>query len=129
VTVTAEWILNGLWKLLTGPSKGLGLTAPRRKALKLILEFEGGQDFLTIRPEREIEGLLHALWELAHMRVPKQTRAKLKAKVWATYVAFLIMRGSCCAHRSEDERLFYWREGHWPAPHGAPGVLKLDEIL
>ena len=72
VTVTVEWILNGLWKLLTGPSKDLGLTAPRRNALKLILECEEGQNFLTTRPEREIEGLLHCLWELAHMRLPKQ---------------------------------------------------------
>ena len=28
-------------------------------------------------------------------------------------------------HRTEDERLFYWREGRWPATRTVPGVLKL----
>jgi hypothetical protein len=125
VTITAQVILNGLCELLTGPSKGMGLTAPRRDAFKLILQCHGGQDFLTTRPEREIEGLLHCLWESAHMELPKQTRAKLKAQAWETYVAFLIMRGSCCAHRTEDERLFYWRQGRWPATRSAPGVSSL----
>jgi hypothetical protein len=59
------------------------------------------------------------------MELPKQTRAKLKAQAWETYVAFLIMRGSCCAHRTEDERLFYWRQGRWPATRSAPGVSSL----
>jgi hypothetical protein len=57
------------------------------------------------------------------MKLPEQTRAKVKTQTWATYVALLIMRGSCCAHRTEDERLFYWREGHWPATGSALGVL------
>src|SRR5215475_11835668 len=79
VTVTAEWILNELWKLLTGPSKGLALTTPRRNALKLILECEGGQTFLTTRPERELEGLLHCLWELAHRRLPNYAGFMLRS--------------------------------------------------
>ena len=121
-TITAQWILNGLWELLTGPSKGVGLTAPRRNALKLILECKGGQEFLITRPERDIEELLHRLWESANLNRANKTRAGLKALVWATYVAFLIMRGSCCAHRIEDERQFYWHEGHWPATRGDAGM-------
>src|SRR5215468_8315068 len=104
---------QGLWKLQTGPSKGLGLTAPRRNALKLILQCEEGQNFLTTRPEREIEGPLHRLRDFAHMELPTKTRAK--EATCLTCVAFLMMRGSC-AHRTDDENLFYWREGHWPAP-------------
>jgi hypothetical protein len=114
VTITAADILNGLWSLLNGPSKNGGLTTGQRKALKLILECRGGQEFLTTRTENELEELPHRLWEWAHMTLPKKTRAKLKAQAWATWVGFLIMRGPCYARRTEDERLSYWREGNWP---------------
>src|SRR5215471_3860362 len=66
---------------------------------------------------------LHSFFCMAAAPKKRSLRNE-RRKAWATYVAFLIMRGSCCAHRTEDERLFYWREGHWPAPP-TPGVLKL----
>lgn len=114
LTISVQWILNGLWELLTAPRNGVGLTKPRRDALKLLLSCRGGEEFITTRPESEIAGLLYRLWEFAHANPVKATRKNVIERAWATHVAFLLMRGSCCAHRTEDEQFFYWREGHWP---------------
>jgi hypothetical protein len=108
VTITANEIITKLWKLLnTSPSKTGGLTGSQRAALKLLLEIRGGEEFMTSRPQGEIEGLLHCVWEAAHKNVAK-TRANLKA------ISMLILRGQAFAGKTNEERLFYWQHGRWP---------------
>jgi hypothetical protein len=114
VTITANEIITKLWKLLnTSPSKTGGLTGSQRAALKLLLEIRGGEEFMTSRPQGEIEGLLHCVWEAAHKNVAK-TRANLKAQAWATAISMLILRGQAFAGKTNEERLFYWQHGRWP---------------
>jgi hypothetical protein len=114
LNITAELIFSGLWRILTIPKSGLGLTAPQREALRVILCCRGGEEFITARPESEIAGLLRCLWESAHTKPAREPRKNLLERCWETHVAFRIMRGSSCAHRTEDERILYWREGCWP---------------
>jgi hypothetical protein len=114
VTITANEIITELWKLLnTSPSKTGGLTGSQRAALKLLLEIRGGEEFMTSRRQGKIEGLLHCVWESAHKNVAK-ARANLKAQAWATAISMLILRGQAFAGKTNEERLFYWRQGCWP---------------